>query len=198
MFSLIITIISIALVVALVAATMYYGGSALNQGTVRADASGFLAGAQQISAALNMHEIEGKGNFVAIVAASSDTDFVTALIDENYLATVPTVKSADVNVYGAPATSSNSWVLHNGFDWGTRYRVDPLTGVGGMVNVTGSVLEIKVANPDVCAKLERDGNVHGDLSGIYDCDPGTQVFRFHMNQTYGAVGSTPPGPVLPG
>ena len=39
MFSLIITIISIALVAALAVATIYYGGDAFNQGTTKAKAS---------------------------------------------------------------------------------------------------------------------------------------------------------------
>lgn len=191
MFSLIITIISIALVVALIAATMYYGGAALNQGTVKADASGFIAGAQQISAALNLHQIDGKGDFKAIVAAAGsegDRDFVNTLISENYLSTVPSVKYGAKNIYTDDATLMNSWVLHNEFDWGTRWSTDPVTGVGGMVSVTGTVLEITVANPDVCARLEEQGNLSGDSSGLYACDPTTQVFRFRMNQYYGKVG----------
>lgn len=79
MFSLIITIISIALVVALVAATMYYGGSALNKGTETADAAGLVSGAQQIVAAVTLHQsLEGS------VPAN-----VAALVTAKYLSSVP-------------------------------------------------------------------------------------------------------------
>lgn len=56
MFSLIITIVSIALVVALVAATMYHGGDTLTQGRTTADAAAFLTGAEQIAGAFKMYE----------------------------------------------------------------------------------------------------------------------------------------------
>lgn len=48
MFSLIITIISIALVAALAVATIYYGGDAFNQGSSKAKASTVVNQAQQI------------------------------------------------------------------------------------------------------------------------------------------------------
>lgn len=54
MFSLIITVVAIALVVALVGATMYWGGNALTQGRTSADAAAFVSGGQQISGAISM------------------------------------------------------------------------------------------------------------------------------------------------
>lgn len=51
MFSLIITIISIALVAALAIATIYYGGSAFTQGSAKAKASTLVAQAQQLNGA---------------------------------------------------------------------------------------------------------------------------------------------------
>ena len=56
MFSLIITIISIALVAALAVATIYYGGSAFTQGTAKANASALVAGAQQITGAISLYQ----------------------------------------------------------------------------------------------------------------------------------------------
>lgn len=86
MFSLIISIISIALVVALVAATMYYGGSALNQGTEKADSAAFVSGAQQITGAVSLfRSLEGKAPTLA--------DLTTATANgDKYLASVPVVK----------------------------------------------------------------------------------------------------------
>lgn len=55
MFSLIITIISIALVAALAVATLYYGGNTLSQGRLGAQAAAYVTGAQQIAGASIMY-----------------------------------------------------------------------------------------------------------------------------------------------
>lgn len=52
MFSLIITIISIALVAALALATLYYGGDAFNKGTAGAEASRLINEGQQVNGAV--------------------------------------------------------------------------------------------------------------------------------------------------
>lgn len=54
MFSLIITIISIALVAALALATIYYGGSSFNKGSAEAVASQYINEGQQINGAVAM------------------------------------------------------------------------------------------------------------------------------------------------
>lgn len=90
MFSLIITIVSIALVVALVAATMYYGGDTLTQGRDRADAAAFVSGGQQISGAIQM--------FRAMEGALPDD--LDELQTEKYLTSLPTVKSTDSGAWG--------------------------------------------------------------------------------------------------
>ena len=84
MFSLIITIVSIALVVALVAATMYYGGDTLTQGRTQADAAAFVAGAQQITGAASM--------FTALEGAAPDD--LQDLVDQDYLSSIPTAEFA--------------------------------------------------------------------------------------------------------
>jgi hypothetical protein len=83
MFSLIITIVSIALVVALVAATMYHGGDTLTQGRTTADAAAFVSGAQQIGGAQVMH----------ISLESAPAADVPALVTAKYLASAPVVKA---------------------------------------------------------------------------------------------------------
>lgn len=91
MFSLIITIVSIALVVALVAATMYHGGDTLTQGRTTADAAAFVAGAQQVGGAQVMHlSLEG-------AEAATVADLVTT----KYLASAPVVKT----------TATGQWLL---------------------------------------------------------------------------------------
>lgn len=88
MFSLIITIVSIALVVALVAATMSYGGDTLTEGRNRADAAAFVTAGQQIAGAIQLYSaLEGKlpANMEALTT------------DNKYLTSVPVVKGTDVN-----------------------------------------------------------------------------------------------------
>jgi len=58
MFSLIISIIAIALVAALALASIYYGGEAFNKGTTDADASTIINQGQQIQAAVTMSNID--------------------------------------------------------------------------------------------------------------------------------------------
>jgi len=90
MFSLIITIVAIALVVALVAATMYHGGDTLTQGRTTADAAAFVTGAQQISGAEVMH-LSLTGNPASTVSGGSAGD---DLVVDKYLASAPVVKGS--------------------------------------------------------------------------------------------------------
>ena len=73
MFSLIITIISIALVAALALATIYYGGTAFNRGTAEAKASQLINEGQQINAA------------VALAKADIDRDGYTSTVTADVL-----------------------------------------------------------------------------------------------------------------
>lgn len=85
MFSLIITIVSIALVVLITGATMYYGGDTLTQGRDRAEAAAFVTGGQQVSGALQMHNaMEGE-----------EPEDVAALVFDKYLTAVPSVNGGD-------------------------------------------------------------------------------------------------------
>lgn len=78
MFSLIITIIAIALVAALALASIYYGGSAFNKGTAKAQASALVNNAMQISAAKTLATADG------VTAADA-----AALVAAGYLASAP-------------------------------------------------------------------------------------------------------------
>jgi len=121
MFSLIITIISIALVVALVAATMYYGGSALSQGSDAADAAGLISGAQQIVAAVNLHnQLQG-----------SEPANVAALVTAKFLSQVPVTAAGStwtldtgartVSISGAEAVFSDALCARINADVGAVY-----------------------------------------------------------------------------
>lgn len=84
MFSLIITIISIALVAALAVASVYYGGSAFSQGTAKAQASTLVAQAQQIAGANTLYANDNGGTRAGSVAA---------LVGDGYLASPPQVNN---------------------------------------------------------------------------------------------------------
>jgi hypothetical protein len=77
MFSLIITIISIALVTALALATIYYGGSAFKQGGDAANAARLINEGQQLSGA------------AAVAGANGDGTTVAELVSKSYLASTP-------------------------------------------------------------------------------------------------------------
>ena len=101
MFSLIITIISIALVAALAVATIYYGGSAFTQGTAKANASAFVAAGQQVNGALALSANDNGG------ARAADT---AALVTSKYLAAAPSVAGSSFTVnatdVSAPVSSA--------------------------------------------------------------------------------------------
>lgn len=79
MFSLLITIISIALVAVLALATLYYGGDAFNRGTSKAEAARLVNEGQQVSGAMTLYEVQTGA------AAPS----VQVLVDNNYLKSAP-------------------------------------------------------------------------------------------------------------
>lgn len=83
MFSLIITIISIALVAALALATLYYGGDAFQQGKAGADASRLINEGQQINAAVTLADATGLtpadlGDLVPAVLSQLPASFASA------------------------------------------------------------------------------------------------------------------------
>lgn len=73
MFSLIITIISIALVAALALATIYYGGSAFNKGSADAKASQFINEGQQLNGAITMNKAD-------VTASTSNVDGSSSVV----------------------------------------------------------------------------------------------------------------------
>jgi hypothetical protein len=87
MFSLIITIISIALVAAIAVATLYYGGSQFSQGTAKAQADQIISGAQQIAGANTLYANNvGGGKY--------DGSGVGDLVTQGFLSATPTVATS--------------------------------------------------------------------------------------------------------
>ena len=92
MFSLIISIISIALVAALAAATVYFGGAAFNKGTAGADSSAFINAGQQIAGAFTLSATDGD-NAVALADLADGNGAV-------YLSQIPSYKGASLVLDG--------------------------------------------------------------------------------------------------
>ena len=97
MFTLIITIIAIALVAALAIASIYYGGSAFTQGSAKSNASALVAQAQQIAGANDLYANDKSGAF--------DTS-IGDLVSGGYLASQPQIPS-DVGGTWAVDSSNN-------------------------------------------------------------------------------------------
>jgi hypothetical protein len=82
MFSLIITIISIALVAALALATLYYGGSAFNRGSAGAEAARLINEGQQVNGAVTIAKADQ-------AAGATGVTTWAGLVSGNYLSQLP-------------------------------------------------------------------------------------------------------------
>ena len=105
MFSLIVSIISIALVAVLAAASIYYGGDAFTKGSAKALASTVVTQAQQISSAHTLYKNDEGGS------AAANVD---ALVTGKYLASVPAAPAnvaKDTNPAPEVVTPAR-WVLN--------------------------------------------------------------------------------------
>lgn len=79
MFSLIVTVISIALVIAIAAATIYYGGTAFTTAGVDADAARVINESQQLSGAISLFK----------AAEGNEVSDLSVLVTKDYLKTLP-------------------------------------------------------------------------------------------------------------
>lgn len=73
MFNLIVAVISIALIAAMAAASIFYGGEAFGEGTAKAQASTLVNNGQQISGAQQLYMIDNSGNRAAAIASLTGT-----------------------------------------------------------------------------------------------------------------------------
>lgn len=142
MFSLIITIISIALVAALALATLYYGGSAFNRGSAGAVASQLINEGQQLNGAVAVAKADAAAGGTAVVDLQD-------LVDGNYLSQLPasfaslgatTIASGAVTVVAASAdvcTEVNKRAGHTAAITGTVANAPGMYGCGS-IGATGS------------------------------------------------------------
>lgn len=136
MFNLIITIISIALVVAMAAAAVYYGGEAFTQGTSKANAATLVTQAQQINGAITLYTNDNGG-----AAPASVGDLATG----GYLQSSPVVP---------PNAASGSFTLSSGDSVvsGVNAEVcDRLNDAVGLASAPADVAAAQAANvPYAC------------------------------------------------
>jgi type II secretory pathway pseudopilin PulG len=101
MFSLIITVIAIALVAALALATLYYGGPIFNEGAERAQAAKLSAQGQQIMGAMELYRAE-KG-----VYPQSLND----LVADEYLKSIPVAQAEEAKALASAFAATTTWTL---------------------------------------------------------------------------------------
>lgn len=168
MFNLIVAVISIALIAAMAAASIFYGGSAFGSGTAQAQASTLINNGQQIGGAQQLYMIDNSGNR----NATNDMTAANGLVAEDYLQAVPTPPA---NSTGADATDIGTWLVSAD---GTFAYVALNTADGG-ANTSPAAT--------VCAELVSEGaaaNVTLTGTGVIDDDAefGTDGFTLGENQ----------------
>lgn len=81
MFNLIVAVISIALIAAMAAASIFYGGEAFSESTARATANTLINQAQQIDGAQSLYRIKNSGTYWG--------GSIGQFVDDGYLQAVP-------------------------------------------------------------------------------------------------------------
>jgi len=146
MFNLIISIIAIALVVVLAGASLYYGGSAFNEGSSDATAATLINQAQQIQASATLYSATEGGSPADI------TD-----LEGEYLSAIPIVPVGHpTDDQGAPIGDLPTWELAASGDG---------SGPIDMVSVdlqTGSKADEGITL-DICETVNEDG------AGVVHC-----------------------------
>ncbi|MDO8416273.1 MAG: hypothetical protein Q7S87_08700 [Agitococcus sp.] len=124
MFSLIITIISIALVAALALATLYYGGSAFNKGSAGATAAKFINEGQQINGAVQLARADSASGDAAGATAVATT---LAALSPVYMAQLPA--GWDATVVTSTGVAKTSAVVSTDVCTEVNKRAGNLTAV---------------------------------------------------------------------
>jgi len=147
MFSLIITIVSIALVVALIAATMYYGADTLTRGQAAANAAAIISGGEQVLAAMTAFQAQ-TGRY---------PNNLEELITSNYLRSFPELASA-------------------GFDLISSAHAAPVDGVGDWLydHETPHLAYVGTLDMDTCAEVNNQISEQRIVLNVIDPDPRAQ------------------------
>lgn len=105
MFSLIISIIAIALVIVLAGASLYYGGDAFNQGTAKGEFAKITNEAQQVAAAITLAQVNGVSvteTDTNNAATGSLANYLASATSTNFTIDLSTVGDEKLTVSGVP------------------------------------------------------------------------------------------------
>ena len=122
MFALIISIIAIALVVALAGATLYYGGDAFTKGSARSTGAALINQGQQIAGAWTLAKADNGGALPADLAALSTAGYLAAL-PTSPVAGAPWTLAADSKSVTVSGTNVNAEICG---------EVSKMPGAGGV------------------------------------------------------------------
>jgi len=149
MFNLIVAVISIALIAAMAAASIFYGGSAFGEGTAKAQASTLINNGQQISGGQQLYMIDNSGNRANAIAI---------LTGGGYLQAVPSAPATVVDTNAAWEVATNGTFAYIRLDTdNTGQQLSPAETVcseivaqGGAANLTlGADLTQASALPNI-------------------------------------------------
>jgi hypothetical protein len=144
-FSLIISIIAIALVIVLAGAALYYGGDSFNGGTIKAEVAKYKNEAAQLAGALVAYQVDQRG-FTDHPDDGNGSFGWEDLVAGEYLTTLPSSFEEDGD--GSAASMK----------WGVKDNLIILPGV----------------SDQVCLEANRIGGYPTDQSGVSSID-GTAV-----------------------
>jgi hypothetical protein len=140
MFSLIITIISIALVAALALATIYYGGNAFNKGSESAKAAQLINEGQQLNGAFAFARAEARA------AGTTEPADTAALISGNYLTQAPasfvTVASGVAQTAAVTDGVADAVVTKGGTRFADLAAATTGSAVYGVIGTDGSATQV--------------------------------------------------------
>lgn len=126
MFSLIISIIAIALAAVLLLTSAFYGGDALTQGTSKAEAAALANEAQQISAGYQLFKVETRGDVPADVAELVDAGYLRQAPATDWIidgGVIQTQDSGPLQVSADVCEKVNDNAAQNGVSCDTDTRV---------------------------------------------------------------------------
>lgn len=115
MFNLIVAVISIALIAAMAAASIFYGGDGFSKSSARAQAATLISQAQQIAGAAAIYKVENSGTPIISIEPDCSGDGIAAacavnrLVDGRYLAAKPVVPTQIVTTLGFLPDWTRTW-----------------------------------------------------------------------------------------
>ena len=157
MFNLIISIIAIALVVALAGASLYYGGEAFNRGSEDAKASTYINQVQQVQAAATLYAASEGGSATSINDTTDAATIAASLVGAGYMSGEPKLAAGPASdQWGLDATENVIFVS----------QVVSASAKTGITNGICDTINDNGAGVVKCAK----GAVLAALSDLVDAD----------------------------